>query len=128
MAAAPSSSASGPAPSAGRDDAVGIVLIVGAVLIGLLLLVKGYDAENGVVATDDTPSAEVTTTTTPPEQTTTTTLPANPPASVSVKVANASGNPSNGLAGQTRTTLQGKGYTQISVTDAPTVRLPSFSR
>lgn len=110
--------AAAPAPASGRDNAVGIALIVGAVLIGLLLLVKGYDSEGGVVAAK--PSATVSTTTTAPaETTTTTTLPSKAPAEVVVKVANASGTPSNGLAGKTRTTLQGKGYTQISLTDAP---------
>jgi hypothetical protein len=109
--------AAAPAPASGRDNAVGFALIVGAVLIGLLLLVKGYDSEGGVVA--QSTSVESTTTTVPVEATTTTTLPSKAPAEVVVKVANASGNPSNGLAGKTRTTLQGKGYTQISVTDAP---------
>jgi len=106
------------APASGRDNAVGIALIVGAVVIGLLLLVKGYDTEGGVVAADKRPT-ESTTTTVPAEVTTTTTLPSKAPAEVVVKVANASGTPSNGLAGKTRTALQGKGYTQVSVTDAP---------
>jgi hypothetical protein len=120
MAATPSGSNPGPQPAQGRSDALGIALIVGAVLIGLLFLVKGYDAESGVVAQDDKASSQSTTTTTAPvEQTTTTTLLTNPPAQVQVKVANASGTPSNGLASKTRTTLQGKGYTQISITDAP---------
>jgi hypothetical protein len=118
MAAAPSGSSPVPTPAPGRDNAVGIALIVGAVLIGLLLLVKGYDSEGGVVAADKAPT-ETTTTTVPVEPTTTTTLPSKAPAEVVVKVANASGTPSNGLAGKTRTALQGKGYTQVSVTDAP---------
>jgi hypothetical protein len=105
-----------PAPSPGRDNVVGIALIVGAVLVGLLLLVKGYDNEGGVVAES---TAASTTTTVPVEATTTTTLPSKAPAEVPVKVANASGNPANGLAGTTRTALEGKGYTQVSVTDAP---------
>ena len=109
--------AGAPAPASGRDNAVGIALIVGAVLIGLLLLVKGYDSEGGVVA--ESTSVESTTTTVPAQVTTTTTLPSKPPAEVVLKVANASGTPSNGLAGKTRTALQGKGYTQVSVTDAP---------
>jgi hypothetical protein len=119
MATPPTTSSPGSAPSSGRDDAVGIALIVGAVLIGLLLLVKGYDAEGGVVATDDTPSAEVTTTTVPAEATTTTTLATKPPAEVSVRVANASG--TSGVASKTRTTLSGKGYTQVAIGDAPSV-------
>jgi hypothetical protein len=114
--------AADPAPASSRDNVVGFALIIGAVLIGLFLLVKGYDAESGVVAQDD-PSSEVTTTTTVAaggETTTTTAAPAaRPPAEVAVAVANASG--ASGLAGQTRTTLQGAGYTQITISDAPTV-------
>lgn len=103
----------------GRSDAVGIALIVGAVLIGLLLLVKGYDAEGGVVAKDDSASSQSTTTTAPVQETTTTTLVTNPPAQVQVKVANASG--TSGVASKTRTTLSGAGYTQVTVADAPSV-------
>jgi len=109
--------AAAPAPASGRDNAVGFALIIGAVLIGLLLLVKGYDAEDGVVATDE-PSSEVTTTTVPVDATTTT-LAARPPAEVVVKVANASG--ASGVASETRTTLEGKGYTQVTIADAPSV-------
>lgn len=109
--------AAAPTPASGRDNAVGFALIIGAVLIGLLLLVKGYDAEDGVVATGD-PSSEVTTTTVPVE-TTTSTLVTAAPAEVVVKVANASGAP--GVASRTRSELEGKGYTQITVADAPSV-------
>jgi hypothetical protein len=112
-----------PSPASGRDNAIGIALIVGAVLIGLLLLVKGYDSEGGVVSANDGSSAQSTTTvsTAPPSDQTTTTAPAagKPPAEVVVKVANASGG--SGLASQTRSTLQGKGYTQVSVSDAPSI-------
>ena len=118
MATAPPASTPGPAPSSGRDNAVGLALIVGAVLIGLFLLVKGYDTEGGVVA-EDKVSTETTTTTAPVESTTTTTVAAKPPADVVVKVANASGQ--SGVASSTRTTLQGKGYTQVSVGDAPSI-------
>lgn len=106
-----------PTPAPGRDNVVGIALIVGAVLIGVLLLVKGYDTEGGVVA--ESTAVESTTTTVPADAPTTTTLPSKAPAEVVVVVANASGTPSNGLAGTTRTFLEGKGYTQMSVTDAP---------
>ena len=117
MAAEPPSPSPGPAPAAGRDNAVGIALIVAAVLIGVLFLVKGYDNEGGVVAADD--SASVTTSTTVPvdETTTTTALATKPPAEVVVQVANASG--LSGVASKTRTALQGKGYTQVNVGDAP---------
>ena len=116
MASAPPASTPGPAPSSGRDNVVGIALIVGAVLIGLFLLVKGYDSEGGVVAADKVTTETTTATTAPVESTTTTT---KPPADVIVKVANASGK--SGVASSTRSTLQGKGYTQVSVGDAPSI-------
>jgi hypothetical protein len=111
--------AANPQPAQGRSDAVGIALIVGAVLIGLLFLVKGYDAEGGVVAKDDKATSQSTTTTVPVEETTTTTVATNPPAQVPVKVANASG--TSGVATKTKNTLGGKGYTQVTVGDAPSV-------
>jgi LytR cell envelope-related transcriptional attenuator len=106
-------------PAQGRSDAVGIALIIGAVLIGLLLLVKGYDAEGGAVAKDAKSSSQSTTTTVPVEETTTTTVVTNAPAQVQVKVANASG--TSGVATKTKNTLAGKGYTQVTVADAPSV-------
>lgn len=110
-----------PPPASVRDNTIGIALVVGAVLIGLLLLVKGYDSEGGVVA-DASESSQVTTTTVPTiADVTTTTAPptTTPPAQVAVKVANASG--ASGLAGKTKTTLQGKGYTNITISDAPSL-------
>jgi hypothetical protein len=98
-----------------RDNAVGIVLVTLAVLIGLVLLVKGYDNEGGVVATDTT-QVKTTTTLTPVTEST---LPAKAPADVQVKAVNASG--AAGLATNTRTKLQAKGYTQVAIGDAPTV-------
>lgn len=113
--------AASPPSASVRDNAVGIVLIVGAVLVGLLLLVKGYDSEGGVVATGAESSSQTTVTTEPAAEVTTTTSPVttNPPAQVSVMVANASGG--SGLASQTQSTLQGKGYTQVAITNAPSV-------
>jgi hypothetical protein len=119
MASAPPASTPGPAPASGRDNVVGIALIVGAVLIGLFLLVKGYDSEGGVVAADKVTTETTTATTAPVESTTTTTVATKPPADVIVKVANASGK--SGVASSTRSTLQGKGYTQVSVGDAPSI-------
>jgi hypothetical protein len=107
-----------PPPASGRDNLIGIVLVAGAVLVGLLLLVKGYDSEGGVIAADSTDTTESTTTTTPPESTTTT-VATTPPAQVVLKVANASG--ATGAASKTRTSLQDKGYSQISILDAPSV-------
>jgi hypothetical protein len=110
-----------PSSASVRDNAVGIVLVVGAVLVGLLLLVKGYDDEGGVTASASESSSETTTTTAPltPETTTTAPPTTNPPASVAVKVANASG--VSGVAGKTQTTLQGKGYSNITTSNAPSV-------
>ena len=82
MATAPPASTPGPAPSSGRDNVVGIALIVGAVLIGLFLLVKGYDSEGGVVAADKASTETTTATTAPVESTTTTTVATKPPADV----------------------------------------------
>ena len=98
-----------------RDNAVGIVLVTVAVLIGLVLLVKGYGTEGGVVATDTT-QVKTSTTLTPVTEST---LPAVAPADVQVKAVNASG--AAGLATKTRTMLQAKGYTQVAIGDAPTV-------
>jgi hypothetical protein len=114
--------AASPPPASGRDNAIGIALIVGAVLIGLLVLVKGYDSEGGVVASDAKSSSASTTTTIPAGEaapTTTTTVAAVVPGNVVVKVANASGG--SGVASKTQTTLQGKGYTQISISNAPSI-------
>ncbi len=108
--------APGPARG-GRDDLVGIVLIVVAVLIGILLLVKGYDEEGGVVATSE-PSGEVSSTTTT-EPVLPTTLPSNAPADVSVLIANASG--IGGAAGATQETLNAAGYTTTRTANAPSV-------
>ena len=107
--------------SSSRDNVVGIALIVGAVLVGVLLLVTGYDAEGGLVATADDDTSSVTTSTAPVESTTTTAAPvaARPPSEVAVKVANASG--ASGLAGSTRDTLTGKGYTTVLISDAPSL-------
>jgi hypothetical protein len=113
--------AASPPTASVRENAVGIVLIVAAVLIGLLLLVKGYDSEGGVVSTGAESASPTTATTAPSAPTTSTTAPVttNPPAQVSVKVANASGG--SGLASKTSATLQEKGYTQVTITDAPSL-------
>ena len=91
-------------------------------------MVKGYDAEGGVVASGAEGSGAVTSTTSTtvagdpattvaPE--TPTTVAGRPPAEVSVKVANAAG--TSGLASKVRSTLQSKGYSQIQVSDAPKI-------
>ena len=85
------------------------------VLIGLLLLVKGYDTEGGVVAKDKL------------SETTTTTVPVRDHHD-DARHAPGRGRGEGGqrlwrvgLASQTRTTLQGAGYTQVTISDAPTV-------
>jgi hypothetical protein len=113
--------AASPPTASVRENAVGIVLIVAAVLVGILLLVKGYDSEGGVVSTGAESASPTTATTAPQAPTTSTTAPVttNPPAQVSVTVANASGG--SGLASKTQSTLQSKGYTQVAITNAPSV-------
>jgi len=107
------------AAPATRDNLVGIALIVGAVFIGVVLLMAGYDAEGGVVAESDDSASATTTTVAPDSTTTTAPVATRPPAEVSVEVANASGAP--GLAGSTSDSLQEKGYTDVAVSDAPSL-------
>lgn len=95
-----------------RENTVGVALVVGAVVIGLLLLVRGYDSDGGLV---DSGGNTATTTTV---AITDTTVPGRDPAVIGVMVANASG--VAGLAGRTRETLLGDGFTQVAVVDAPT--------
>lgn len=116
-----------PTPSVEDDQRASvqaIVLIAVAVLIGVVLLWKGFDEEGGVVAATD--STETTTTTAstsatapPPIETTTTTAaaPTSPPADVSIVAANASGG--TGLAGSAATKLQASGYTDVAKADGP---------
>ncbi len=113
-----------PAPRSVDDDprarVWGVVLIAVAVAIGLVLLWKGFSQEGGVVDTAS-PDDEVTTTTTGevplPETTTTTatTGSTNPPAQVSVLVANGSG--ATGVAGRNADRLGGSGYTKVETTN-----------
>jgi hypothetical protein len=98
---------------------LGGVLIAVAVVIGFVLLFKGFDQEGGVVGTGS--AGETTTTTTAPgpgvDETTTTTLATNPPAQVAVLVANGTG--VSGVAGENQATLEGAGYTQVETANAP---------
>ncbi len=111
MTAAPGPDASGPV----RDNLIGAILIGIAILIGVVLLVRGYDQEGALVTTAETDQT-TTTIETPP----TTAAPvARPPAEVSVIVANGSGK--TGAAGALKTTLQGQGYTTVGTADGPPV-------
>jgi hypothetical protein len=114
------------APGANPEDesratTLGIILIAVAVLIGFVLLAKGFDQEDGVVGTAAQPADQNTTTTAGaaplPDQTTTTTAPARSPAEVSVVVANGSGGA--GLAGENAATLEAAGYVEVATADAP---------
>ena len=95
-----------------RVSRAGVVIVVVAVIIGLILLGKGYGAHESEVdgAGSSTPKTTVV-------QTSTTTIVGNPPASVKVKVVNATN--TVGLATRTRDMLQVRGYTQVSVGDSP---------
>ena len=100
--------------STGRDNVVGAVLVVIAVLVGALLLARGYDEEGGVVDTGE--SAAQTTTTNaaaPVDGTTTTTVAAaaRTPAEVPVLAINGAG--VAGAAGALETTLNAAGYTTV---------------
>lgn len=121
---APGRAPSNPTPPDGDDPrarTLGIVLIAVAVLIGVVLLAKGFSQEDGLVSTAAPDTDRTTTTTVAIEgggETTTTTAAANPPASVSVLVANGSG--TTGVAGTNADKLTGAGYTNVETTNAPT--------
>ena len=127
---APGRSASTPPPPDAEDPrtrTIGIVLIAVAVLIGVVLLAKGFSQEDGLVSTA-APADERTTTTTQAaalpgdsgteEETTTTTAAANAPANVSVLVANGSGK--SGVAGTNADKLKTKGFTKVDTANAST--------
>lgn len=106
------------APPPGRDNAVGIALIAVAVIVGLVLLAKGFSREGSLISTK---SGGATTTTLAASATTvaptSTTVAARPPAQVPVVVANGSGK--SGIAGARKATLESKGYTQVTAANAP---------
>jgi hypothetical protein len=104
-----------------RPNITGLVLIVAAVLIGVVLLLRGFDQEGGLIDTaGPEPGREATTV--PggpddvPDEATTTTAPAVEPASVNVLVANASGGV--GVAGRNETTLNEAGFTNTATANA----------
>ena len=101
-------------PQSRRDTAIGTVLVGAAVLIGVILLVKGYRADGGLVATSK-PTVTSSTTIQAP----TTTLPARPAADISVAVYNATGG--GMVASKNRAVLESHGFRQITIGDAPSV-------
>ena len=123
--------AAAPPPTSGgtgeQQTVLGAALIVLAVLIGVVLLAKGFTDEGGPVAADDPTVTESTVPsvdrdaapTVDPGETTTTTAAGRDPASVSVLVANGSG--VSGVAGQTAEVLEGAGYTIVDTANASPV-------
>jgi hypothetical protein len=106
-------------PSASsRGNGAGIVVVVLAVVIGLIVLTKGYGSARSEVGPPTTSKATTTVI-----ESTTTTIAGNPPAEVKVKAVNATS--TQGLATKTRDMLQARGYTQVAVGDAPTPQLSS---
>jgi len=114
--------------SAGVNAARGIAVIVGAVLLGVFLMVRGVD-DNSVAADETTTTAEATneadgTATTLPAEDVVTTLPAEDavaatgdtlgaqrnPAEVLTLAVNGTSPAQPGLAGSTRDRLQAAGY------------------
>ena len=88
------------------------MIVILAVIVGLILLTKGYDSGTSAVAPAGESASKSTITVT-----TTTTLVSNPPAAVKVKAVNATN--VQGLATKTRERLQAVGYTQVTVGDSP---------
>jgi hypothetical protein len=99
-----------------RATVAGAVLVTVAVLLGLLLLAKGFSDDNGLLSTSKK-SAATTTTLQHGTGTTTTTAPIDP-ATVHVFVANGSG--VTGAAGRTSQVLAGKQYPTPATGNAPT--------
>lgn len=108
-----------------RARTLGIVVIAVAVLIGVVLLAKGFSQEDGLVSTAAPASDRTTTTTTsatsggvapPDDEATTTTTAARTPADVTVLVAN--GTSKAGVAGTNAQRLKTAGYTKVDTTNA----------
>jgi hypothetical protein len=122
-----------PRPPGGEGPPVvasvrGALLIVGTVLIGVVLLTKGYQTEGNLVAGSSPTTVGETTTTRPVASTSsstteapTTTVPLKPPSSIKVRVANAGGQEGVALKGTQK--LQSLGYATLPAVDDP-VKLP----
>lgn len=112
-----------------RASVLGFVILAVAVLLGTVLLWKGYDRSSGNLVSGTSPDSSapertttIPTTTSLPPTTTSSTAPLKPPSQVTVRVVNAS-NPALTLGGDATSKLQKAGYkTQgaIDVTVQPT--------
>lgn len=100
-----------------RATVAGAVLVVVAVVIGLILLGKGFSDDGGFLSAGKKSSGTSATSTTTLSHSTTTTQ-AVDPATVKVYVANASGK--SGAAGKVSAVLAGKQYPTPAVGDAAT--------
>lgn len=111
-----------------RARTIGIALIAVALLIGVVLLAKGFSQEDSLISTAAPDNDRTTTTTVATggavEETTTTAVGiANPPANVSVVVANGSG--ATGLAATNADKLETAGYTKVETTNTSTTATSS---
>ncbi|MCX7621348.1 MAG: LytR C-terminal domain-containing protein [Acidimicrobiales bacterium] len=106
----------------------GALLIVGSVILGVVVLAKGYQTEGNLVAGSSPTTVGETTTTRPLASTSTatteppsTTVPLKPPGSIAVRVANAGGQEGVAIKGTQK--LQALGYKTLPAVDDP-VKLP----
>jgi hypothetical protein len=102
-----------------RQQLIGALIIVVAVVLGAILLFRGLSSEEVVSTTpaDDAPATTVDRDAPPPtEVPITTEPPAPPPAEITVLVANGSGQV--GLAGTTTELLAADGFETLAPTDA----------
>ncbi len=106
---------SGPPSDAPRSQLQGALLIGVAVLIGVVLLARGFGQEGGLLEAES-PVTTTTVATQPNGASTTTTVAARPPAQVKVLVANGTGQA--GVAGAKASELTSKGYTAVDTANA----------
>jgi len=100
-----------------RVSGAGVVVVVFALVVGFALLGLGYGNHSSQV---DGGSSSASTAVAPNATSTTTTMVGNPPATVKVKVVNAT--TTTGLATRTRDLLLSRGYTQVSIGDSQTLQ------
>ncbi len=114
--AGPGSGGASPLGEDRRATVAGAILVTVAVVIGLILLAKGFSDDGGFLSTSKKSSSATTTTAAAGHATTTTE--AVDPATVKIFVANGSGKA--GAAGKVSTVLAGKQYPAPAVGNAAT--------